>query len=164
MSTVPRTSTEPGAVDAVLTLLKETFEGPSGPSTYFIDNDPKAGVFGALDALSPSDASRSPHPAAPSIAGIAHHLAFHVEMSSAWLKGDRADRDWGKSWSVREVDAKEWDALRRNVRREYETLVRAVREEPVAVGESLPTVVAAVAHAAYHLGAIRQRIADGRRS
>ena len=164
MSTVPKTSTEPAVIDAVLTLLKETFEGPSGPSTYFIDNDPRAGVFGALDALSPSEASRSPNPAAPSIAGIAHHLAFHVEMSSAWLKGDRADRDWARSWSVREVDAKEWDTLRRSVRREYETLVRAIREEPQTVGESLPTVVAAVTHAAYHLGAIRQRVADARRA
>jgi hypothetical protein len=163
MSAAPQPSPESPASDAVLTLLKETFEGPSGPSTYFIDNDPKAGLFGALDALSPSEASRSPRPGAPSIAGIAHHLAFHVEMSSAWLKGDRADRDWTKSWSVREVDAKEWDELRRNVRREYETLVRAIRDEPSARGEALPTVVAAVAHAAYHLGAIRQRLAEARR-
>jgi DinB superfamily len=163
MSTVPKPSPGSPVADAVLTLLKETFEGPSGPSTYFIDNDPKAGLFGALDALSPAEASGSPRPGAPSIAGIAHHIAFHVEMSSAWLQGDRADRDWAKSWSVREVDAKEWDSLRRNVRREYDALVRAIREEPSARGEALTTVVAAVAHAAYHLGAIRQRLADARR-
>ena len=163
MSTVPKPAPESPVADAVLTLLKETFEGPSGPSTYFIDNDPKAGVFGALDALSPSEASRSPRAEAPSIAGIAHHLGFHVEMSRAWLEGDRADRDWAKSWSVREVDAKEWDTVRRNVRREYEGLVRAIREKPSAKGEALPTVIAAVAHAAYHLGAIRQRVADAHR-
>src|SRR5262245_29945723 len=160
MSTARQPSPESPAVDAVLVLLKETFEGPSGPSTFYIDNDPKAGLLAAIDALSPSEASRAPKPDAPSIAGHLHHLAFHVEMSSAWLRGDRADRDWAKSWSVREVDAKEWDTERRAVRKEYEKLVRALREEPSARGESLPTVFGAVAHAAYHLGAIRQHIAD----
>ena len=164
MASVRKPLPESPAVDAVLVLLKETFEGPSGPSTYFIDNDPKAGLFGAIDALSPSEASRAPKPDTPSIAGHVHHIAFHVEMSSAWLKGDRADRDWSKSWSVREVDAKEWDGVRRRARSEYEKLVLAVREEESARGEGLTTAVAAVAHAAYHLGAIRQRIADARRS
>ena len=163
MASVRKPSPESPAVEAVLVLLKETFEGPSGPSTYFIDNDPKAGLFGAIDTLSPSEASRAPKSGAPSIAGHVHHIAFHVEMSSAWLKGDRADRDWTKSWDVREVDAKEWDGVRRRVRSEYDELVRAVREEESARGEALTTAVAAVAHAAYHLGAIRQRIADSRR-
>ena len=72
--------------------------------------------------------------------------------------------DWAKSWSVREVDAKEWDSLRRRIRAEYDQLVRAVGEEESARGEALPTVIGAIAHAAYHLGAIRQRLADSRRA
>src|SRR5262245_57391369 len=163
MSTARQPSPESPAVDAVLVLLKETFEGPSGPSTFYIDNDPKAGLLAAIDALSPSEASRAPKPDAPSIAGHVHHLAFHVEMSSAWLTGDRDARDWSKRWSVMEGDAKEWDALRRRVRSEYEKLVRAVREEESARGEALTTAVASIAHAAYHLGAIRQRVADAGR-
>ena len=160
MSTARESSPASPAADTALILLKETFEGPSGPSTYFIDNDPKAGLFGAIDSLSPSEASRSARPGAPSIAGQVHHIAFHLEMSSAWMRGDHADRDWAQSWSVREVDAKEWDALRRRVRAEYEKLARAIREEPVAAGEALPTTFGAVAHAAYHLGEIRLRLAD----
>lgn len=163
MATVRKPSPDSPAVDAVLVLLRETFEGPSGPSTYFIDNNPEAGLFAAVEALSPSEASRTPGSDAPSIAGQVHHILFHVEMSSAWLKGDRADRDWKQSWSVREVDAKEWDSLRRRARTEYDKLVRAVREEGSA-REELPTVIGAVAHAAYHLGQIRQRLADARRA
>jgi hypothetical protein len=163
MSSAARPSAESHVVESVLTLLKETFEGPSGPSTYYIDNDPKAGLFGAIDALSPSEASRAPKPGVNSIAAHAHHIAFHVEMSSAWLHGDRKDRDWAKSWDVQEVDAKEWDAERRGVRAEYAKLVRAIRDVPAAIGESLPTTLGALAHAAYHLGEIRQRIADARR-
>lgn len=36
----------PSPVASSLELLRETFEGPAGPSTYFIDNGPKAGFFG----------------------------------------------------------------------------------------------------------------------
>jgi hypothetical protein len=163
MSTVRQSSPGSPVIEAALTLLKETFEGPSGPSTYFIDNDPKAGLFGAIDSLSPSEASRSARPGAPSIAGQVHHIAFHLEMSSAWMRGDRAQRDWAQSWNVREVDAKEWDALRRRVRSEYEKLVSAIREEPGAAGDELPTTLGAIAHAAYHLGEIRLRLADDKR-
>jgi hypothetical protein len=163
MSTVPKATPASEAVESVLTLLKEAFEGPSGPSTYFVDNDPRAGLFGAIDALSPSEASRAPKALAPSIAAHVHHIAFHAEMSSAWMRGDRRDRDWKRSWSVQQVDAKEWDAERRAVREEYEKLVRAIREVPEAVGSELPTTLGALAHAAYHLGEIRQRIADFQR-
>jgi hypothetical protein len=164
MSTAPKTSADSPTVESILILLKEAFEGPSGPSTYFIDND-KAGLFGAIDSLSPSEASSAPRALAPSIAAHVHHLAFHVEMSSAWLRGDHRPRDWKRSWSVQEVDAKEWDTERRAVRAEYEKLVRAIREVPAAIAEDLPTTLGALAHAAYHLGEIRQRIADaGRRA
>ena len=162
MATEPKPSSETTVAEAVLTLLKEAFEGPSGPSTYFIEHDPRAGLFGAIDALSPSEASRSVRPGSPSIAGHVHHVAFHAEMSSAWMHGDRRERDWKRSWSVQEVDAKEWDAERRAVRAEYEKLLRAIREVPAAVGDDLPTTLGALAHAAYHLGEIRQRITDSK--
>jgi hypothetical protein len=150
---------ESAVAGALTTLLRETFEGPSGPSTYYIDNDPRAGLLPAIDALTPSEASAAASPGAPSIAGHVHHIAFHVEMSSAWFRGDQADRDWAESWTVREVDAKEWDRVRRHVRARYEDLIRAIEAEPSARAEALATSIGAVAHAAYHLGAIRQRIA-----
>ena len=149
----------PAVAGALTTLLRETFEGPSGPSTYYIDNDPRAGLLPAIEALTPEEASASPFAGAPTIAGHVHHVAFHVEMSSAWMRGDRADRDWKESWSVRRVDAKAWERVRRDVRAKYEDLLRAIETEPSARAEALATSVGAVAHAAYHLGAIRQRIA-----
>jgi DinB superfamily len=150
---------QPDVAEAVATLLRETFEGPSGASTYFIDNDPRAGLLPAIEALTSAQASLSPWPKAPSIAGHVHHIAFHLEMSAAWLRGDREDRDWSRSWIVREVDGEAWDPVRAEVRRRYEDLLRAIESEPAAFGDALPTAIGAVAHAAYHLGAIRQRIA-----
>ena len=153
------TETETTVAAALQTLLRETFEGPSGPSTYFIDNDPKAGLLAALDGLTPQEASAAPSAGGATIAGHAHHIAFHLETSSAWVRGDHADRDWKESWSVREVDAKAWERVRSDVRAKYRDLLRSIEERPNARSEDLATSIGAVAHAAYHLGAIRQRIA-----
>ena len=146
-------------VPAILTLLRETFEGPSGPSTYYIDNDPSAGFLATLGGLSAAQASKPFGKGGASIAGHAHHAAFHLEMSGAWLQGDRAPRDWSRSWSVSTVDEPAWAALRETLRDRFENLARAIEEEAPAGDERLATTIAAIAHAAYHLGAIRQRLA-----
>ena len=154
MSAVPAS-----AVASTLELLRETFEGPSGPSTYYIDNDPKAGFFGAVDALTAAEASRPMRPGGPTIAAHVFHAGFHLDMSTAWLRGDRADRDWAKSWELRSVDEAAWADLRRQFRSQYEAFRQAVASEPAAGGESLTTTIGAIAHAAYHLGAVKQALA-----
>jgi hypothetical protein len=144
---------------ATVTLLRETFEGPTGPSTYFIDNDPKAGFFSVLDALSAAEASRPTRPGGPTIAGHAFHAGFHLETSSAWLRGDHDPRDWAKSWEVGKVDETAWAGIRQELRHQYAELLRTVETEPAANGVELASTIGAIAHAAYHLGAVRQAIA-----
>jgi DinB superfamily len=149
----------PTTIDsATATLLREAFEGPAGPSTYFIDNDKKAGFFAVLDALSAAEASRPMRPGGPTVAGHAHHAGFHLDMSSAWLRGDREPRDWDVSWQVKTVDEPAWAALRRRLRQQYASLRDAIEKEPSANGVELATTIGAIAHAAYHLGAVRQSI------
>ncbi len=151
----------PTTIDsATSTLLHETFEGPAGPSTYFIDNDKKAGFFAVLDALSAAEASRPMRPGGPTVAGHAHHAGFHLDMSSAWLRGDREPRDWDVSWQVKTVDEPAWAALRRRLRQQYASFLDAIEKEPSANGVELATTIGAITHAAYHLGAIRQSIAS----
>ena len=96
----------------------------------------------------------------PTVAGHAHHAGFHLDMSSAWLRGDRESRDWDASWQVKTVDEPAWAALRRRLRQQYAGLLDAIEKEPAANGVELATTVGAIAHAAYHLGAIRQSIAS----
>lgn len=154
MSAVPAS-----VVASSLELLRETFEGPSGPSTYFIDNDPKAGFFGAVDALTAAEASRTMRPGGPTIAAHVFHAGFHLDMSTAWLRGDRADRDWAKSWELGSVDGAAWAALRSQFRGQYEAFREAVVREPATGGESLATILGAIAHGAYHLGSVKQALA-----
>jgi hypothetical protein len=40
-------------------LLKEAFEGPPGPWSYFTDRSPGAGLFGTIDRLNAAAASRT---------------------------------------------------------------------------------------------------------
>lgn len=145
--------------EASLILLRETFEGPSGPSTYFIDDDPGAGLFATVDGLTAEDASRRFGRSSASIAGHLFHVGFHLDVSSAWLRRDREPRDWRQSWTVTEVDEAGWTELRSRLRRQFESLVRAFETQPEASVDELATTIGAIAHAAYHLGAIRQRIA-----
>jgi len=145
--------------ESTLTLLKETFEGAQGPSTYYLDSTPGAGFLGTLEGVDADRASLPISRSGATIAGHAHHAGFHLDMTSAWIRGDRAGRDWNQSWAVRSVDEREWRRLRDRLRRQYDELLRAIEAEPSAIGESLPTTLAAIAHAAYHLGAIRHALA-----
>jgi hypothetical protein len=145
--------------ESTLTLLRETFEGAQGPSTYYLDSAPGSGFFGTLEKIDASRASSPISKSGATIAGHAYHAGFHLDMTSGWIRGDRADRDWSQSWTVKSVDEGEWRRQRQTLRRQYEELVRAIESEPAAIGESLPTTLGAIAHAAYHLGAIRHAIA-----
>ena len=146
--------------ESTLTLLRETFEGAQGASTYYVDNAPGSGLFDTLEKIDASRASAPISKSGATIAGHVHHAGFHLDMTSAWIQGDRADRDWAQSWTVKAVDDAQWGRLRQTLRRQYEELVRAIEKEPAAIGESLPTTLGAIAHAAYHLGAIRHALAS----
>src|SRR6266542_697134 len=126
---------------AALTLLRETFEGPAGPSTYFIDNYPKAGLFATIEGLNAEEASQP------------------FGGSGASLRGDKEPRDWSQSWTITTLDEQGWADLRSRLRHQFEDLLRAIESEPTTRDEELATAIGAIAHAAYHLGAIRQRLA-----
>src|SRR5215510_9125025 len=124
----PMTDTSTAVVvDQLRAVLREGFEGPAGQRwTYFIDNEPNAGVFGTIDGLTAAQASSPSGPNATTTAAHVHHLCFAVSASRAWLDGDRSQRDWTESWRVREVDDAAWARLRAELWREYEALGKAI--------------------------------------
>jgi hypothetical protein len=150
------------AVQHLLTVLREAGEGPSGPSTYFIDRKPDAGLLGALGAISAEEASRVWGDT--SIAAHAHHIAFAMADSAAIIEGNRTPPDWKESWTVTTVDEAGWKDLVARVGREYQRLRQAVASHASSTGELFGEAVGATAHVAYHLGAIRQKMAALRAS
>ncbi len=146
-------------VGLLLRMLREAFEGPPGPWTYFSDTGPGTGLLGTISRLSLAQASQEGGPGQTSIAGHVHHVAASLALATREVRGERTSRDRSQSWTVSVVDDAAWAALQAQLRREYESLVVVVRSRDDWNEDALGAAVGAIAHATYHLGAIRQRLA-----
>lgn len=152
MSEIPRET----VLRAVLPILSEAFAGPADPrSTHFVNNQPDCGLFGTLEGLTAEEASTPVEEGRTTAAAQAEHLRFSLHVSTRWLRGERGQADWPASWALHQVDEDAWTELRHALRRAYEEFVVVVHQVPMD-SELLQGVVATVAHAAYHLGALRQ--------
>ena len=151
----------PAAVTVTLLtrMLREAFAGPPGPWTYFTDTSPGTGVFGTIGGLSAAAASQEGGPGHTTIAGHVHHLSSSLALSTLGLRGQPTSRDRSRSWTVSKVADTGWAELQARLRREYESLLVAVETHAVWDEDALGVAIGAIAHAAYHLGAIRQRLA-----
>ena len=151
----------PAAVTVILLMrmLREAFEGPPGPWTYFTDTAPGTGIFGTLSRWSAAQASQEGGPGHTSIAGHVHHLSSSLALSTSGLRGQSTTPDRSRSWTVSAVDETQWADLRARLQREYETLLVAVQTQAAWDEDTLGVAFGAIAHTAYHMGAIRQRLA-----
>src|SRR5437763_725909 len=153
-----RSSTRPmGTPDCGCTASR----GPTSWSST--DTSPGTGVFGTLSGLSAADASRKGGPGHTTIAGHVHHLTSSLALSTRGLRGESTSRDRSGSWTVSAVDDAEWAALRARLHDEYATLFVAVETHARWDEDALAVAIGAIAHTAYHLGAIRQRLPARRR-
>ena len=157
METLPREM----VMKAVGTVLAEAYEGPEDPrGTWFENNAADAGFFATLDGLSADEASRAPRPGGSTVAAHAGHLRFSLEVSRRWVTGDRGPFDWGRSWAVRQAGDAAWAELRAGIRQEYGAFRRALDEAGELDFLAFAGVLGAVAHAAYHLGAVKQMVLE----
>jgi hypothetical protein len=154
------TGTSPAVIVSLVTrMLREAFEGAPGPWTYFTDTAPGTGIFGTISGLSAAQASQEGGPGRTTIAGHAQHLSSSLALSTRGLRGESTSRDRSESWTVSVVDDAAWVALQTRLRREYESLLVAVETHTAWDEDACGVAIGAIAHTAYHLGAIRQRLA-----
>ena len=142
-------------------ILRETYEGGlPGQGTEYLDHE--SGIRATLSKLTPEAASARPADRT-SIAAHVRHMEFHLRTVAEWIQGDHSKRDWKGSFEPQAVDAAGWTALQQQLERDRAELLRVMRDlsEEKFVEEGLG--FGAVAHLAYHLGAIRQltRGSDG---
>lgn len=140
--------------DQVVELLRETFEGAlPGQGTQYLDHT--SGIRPTLSALTAEQASQR-FDGHPSIAAHARHMAFHLRVTSEWMRGDHSRRDWPSSFEPQTVSEAEWSQIQQDLETWRAELVRTLEdlspERFVEEGAGL----GAVTHLAYHLGAIRQ--------
>jgi hypothetical protein len=152
MTTIPMDA----AIEQLRAVLREAFEGPHAKWSYFTDNAPDAGVLGSIRRLNSTEASRPL--GGSTIASHVHHLTFALRGSSSWVRGNRTPLDWKESWRVSEVDDQAWKALVVDLRRAYQELDEAIERHAAGAKESMGEAMGATAHAACHLGAIRQKL------
>ena len=144
----------------LLLLLKETFEGPGG-SIYL---DEGAGLFQTLQALTAAAASQVPCAGGHTIAAHCAHLAYYVRLNHNSAMGREQQGDWASSWRPQQVGDREWEELKRSVRREYSALIETLESLHTWGEQQVGDTMAIVAHTAYHLGAIRHALKNLERS
>ncbi|MES1228059.1 MAG: DinB family protein [Armatimonadota bacterium] len=138
-------------------LIEEAFngvrEGDSG--TWFVEK--KEAILPVLDGLTAAQASHKFGPKVNSIAAHARHTAYYITLGANYLEtGKFGPADWEGSWSVQEVDEAQWTEIRTHLKSEFERLLRAVDAWEVPDQDSITGAMAHLAHAAFHLGAMRQ--------
>ncbi|MBP9080914.1 MAG: hypothetical protein KBF80_11755 [Flavobacteriales bacterium] len=130
----------------------------------FVLNGGDHGLLASLDQLSATDASRSSQGGA-TVAAHAAHLAFGLSLLNRWAtEGGNpfAGAHWYEAWQITAVDGPHWQHIRDNLRKEAGQW-QEVLYTPREVAEiELKGMFGSVAHLAYHLGAIRQILAQAR--
>jgi len=146
---------------ALSKLLKEIFEGPPGEEAYLLNpGDP--GLLRQLDSTDALAASTRDVPGKTTIAAHVDHVHYGLCLLNRWAQGELnpwAGADWNASWQRSAVTDAQWKTLRDALRHEFEAWrdVVATRTDWDDVAAS--GALASAAHAAYHLGAIRQILA-----
>ena len=146
-------------IEMFLANLDEATHGPADRKfTWFNSNEPDSGIAGVMKRLSAEQASLSPTPGGRTIAAHVAHATFHLVASAAWIKGDKSAADWDSSWEPATVDEAGWTRLRELLEEAHAAVVDAIRRKQDWDKPALGGAIGAIAHAAYHLGAIGQII------
>jgi hypothetical protein len=72
------------------------------------------------------------------------------------LESSPESTDWNEEWTIREIDAEAWLRLKTNLRSEFERTLRWLEMSAEGDAAQLNLVIEGIAHAAYHVGAVRQ--------
>ncbi|PYZ95516.1 hypothetical protein CR205_18470 [Alteribacter lacisalsi] len=144
---------------AMQKLLKETFEGPGKNEIYFTDPGPGAGLLETIERINAREASMILPSSQASIAAHVHHTLYHLQVMNAGLLNEDRQVDWSLSWKIHEVDEGTWQAFKSQLKEEYDSFNETLEKIEWTEQQTL-YASAALAHCAYHLGSLKQLIAQ----
>jgi hypothetical protein len=140
-----------------LPIFREAFEGiqPGAEGTYFVEGS--EALLPIVRGMPANEASKRIGGTLNSVAAHARHAAYFVSLMNATARNEEVVPDWDSSWSVQEVDEPAWDAIRSDLESEFRELMEHVEAGRVPRNqEEMDYMMMQLAHAAYHLGSIRQ--------
>lgn len=140
----------------IKSLFNETFLGPEGHYSWFAEATPNSGLFGTIESLTADEASVPVN--GVTIAAHTDHTRYHVWANNQLLAGKTEDLDWSESWKIGAVTEDEWKQIVEGLHQEYTNLIGHIDKHDDLSSETANTLMGALAHAVYHLGAIRQMV------
>lgn len=143
------------AVEQLIEALTEGFEDTNNPWSYFLDKG--TGFYATLAKISSKQASKSI--GNNSIASQVAHVIFGLNVTSDFISGKRERVDWTKSWEPKVVNEEEWQDLQSKLQQAYQRAKQTIKDHATDDVMSIGGAVSVVTHLAYHLGAIRQKLA-----
>jgi hypothetical protein len=140
---------------ALYALLDETFDNVQG---YFLDRG--TSMFETLATISAEEASVPVGGKCATLAAQVKHVAFYLEVVEKSVRDpDYPQVDWDEIWrTVSSVTPDEWDAIRAELRANYNRILQLIEDTPVWEEAHIGGAIAMIAHTAYHLGEIRQAL------
>jgi hypothetical protein len=141
----------------IATIFREAYSGmePGADGTWFVQSGES--ILESLDTIDAAHASVIVAPGVSSIAAHAIHTDYYLSLTLDRLKGNDPPGDWPGSWTEQAVTDDEWDAVRAKMRANTDAFFAALATADFETYPGIqPDMIANIAHAAYHLGAIRQ--------
>ncbi|MEC0229947.1 hypothetical protein [Paenibacillus alba] len=143
-------------LEAVRTLLKETFDGPEENASWYTEAKPGSGLFGTLEKLSAEDASIPVY--GTTIAAQTDHTRYYLWVANYYLNEEEPKKDWDASWKITNVDKITWTQFNDELQQEYTKLLKKIDLLDSLDEQKSNCLLGVIAHSAYHLGSIRQMI------
>lgn len=142
---------------AVRGLLSEAMTGriPGLDSNFFVERD--EGLLPVCEGLSAAEASVR-LPGCSSVAAHVDHARYYMKLGNDFAEGWDGEMDWEGSWTRQVVDEESWAEILSGLRSEWERFSARLDQNDLSVIEEVGDAVVNVAHAAYHLGAVRTLI------
>ena len=136
------------------TLFTEVFEGlaPGASGTWVVERG--EALEETLASLTASQASQRIGQAS-SIAAHTLHTIHYLQMSNAQARREAFTPDWDGSWARQTVTDPEWKGIQEDLKQQKAMLLELMCQPGLPNGAVLGAI-ANIAHAAFHLGAIRQ--------
>lgn len=144
------------------TLLKETLFHAADQEAYII-NRGEPGFVDTMKSLTAKIASTPPGPGRKPIVSHANHVLYGLDLVARAIGGDMHAFDsanWDAAWKLEQVDEAAWKSLLGRL--------EATAQHVVDFGPKMQQwneimftgMLGVAAHAAYHLGAVRQILRD----
>lgn len=141
-------------------LLAETFGDSDAPRGFYLDTG-QSGLLAAIQTLNAPTVSTPIQPNEPTIAAHCGHLLYSLQLFNAYEQGQRPTPNWASSWDKQQVTKAEWETLQANLATEYKSLIGYLEAKTAWPEPRVAAGLMLLAHAAYHVGQIRQLITLG---